>query len=351
MKSRIKSWKRPSEMTVYSGSPSLWGSKGKPVPNGVAQMSLGDCWFLSAASAIAEQPERIKRVIWNDSYDKNGAFRYFFWVKNKWHGVNIDDRLPMSGSYPYATQRSKDGAWWMPLMEKAYAKLDQNYERIIAGMGYEGLRTLTGMPTYYINNKRGGAKDESWKLLKALADKNFPMTTPCCNNIGETYRLVSGHAYTLLNVLQLSNGQKLARVRNPWNSERYNGPWSDKSDKWTAKFKQEAGYVDSNDGAFFLPFDLYVTEFWGASVALYQPYKGFHQENYMQSVRSQTFTVNNPAEQEFYVMAETYSDRNFPRTCNPENNSVLYMYGPDNKMVGTYGFIGWRGFGFAGLAG
>jgi len=40
-------------------------------------------------------------------------------------------------------------------MEKAYAKLDQNYERIIAGMGYEGLRTLTGMPTVYLSNNYG----------------------------------------------------------------------------------------------------------------------------------------------------------------------------------------------------
>ena len=133
IKKGVTTWKRPSEMG-YSGSPSLWGSLGKPVPNGISQMSLGDCWFLASASALAEQPERIKRVVWNDSYDKNGAFRYYFWVKNKWHGVNIDDRLPSrawgSQFRPWATQRSKNGAWWMPLMEKAYAKLDVNYERL-----------------------------------------------------------------------------------------------------------------------------------------------------------------------------------------------------------------------------
>jgi len=28
---------------------------------------------------------------------------------------------------------SKAHAWWMPLLEKAYAKLDQNYDRIIGG--------------------------------------------------------------------------------------------------------------------------------------------------------------------------------------------------------------------------
>jgi len=35
MEKGISTWKRPSEMG-YSGSPSFWGSKGKPVPNGIS---------------------------------------------------------------------------------------------------------------------------------------------------------------------------------------------------------------------------------------------------------------------------------------------------------------------------
>lgn len=35
----------------------------------------------------------------------------------------------------------------MPILEKAYAKLDQNYDRLVAGNGDEALRALTGMPT------------------------------------------------------------------------------------------------------------------------------------------------------------------------------------------------------------
>jgi hypothetical protein len=327
LKSGVKVWKRPAEM--YSGSPSLWGSLGKPSPVGISQMSLGDCWFLAAASSLAEQPERIKRVVWNDSYDKNGAFRFYFWVKDKWHGVNIDDRLPSrnwgSSFRPWATQRSINGAWWMPLMEKAYAKLDQNYERIIAGMGYEGLRTLTGMPTLYVSHNRGADKTKSWNDLYPLTKRNFPMTTPCCHNGGKD-GLVSGHAYSLLDLVQLSDGTKLAKVRNPWASERYTGDWGDSSSKWTAAFKKEVNFTSGNDGTFFMPFDTYVTYYWGVSIAAYQPWKGFAQQNIKQNVRSTTWTITNPSEQEMNVVAETYSDRNFPRTCNPNNNYVVYLY-------------------------
>jgi len=86
-------------------------------------------------------------------------------------------------------------------------------------MGYEGLRTLTGMPTVYLNHGRGTnstANTERYDLLKTLSEKNIPMTTPCCNSASGPDGLISGHAYTLLDVLQLSTGTKLAKVRNPW---------------------------------------------------------------------------------------------------------------------------------------
>jgi len=74
----------------------------------------------------------------------------------------------------------------------------------------------------------------------------------------------------------------------------YTGDWSDKSTKWTAALKKEVGFVDANDGAFFLPFDTYVTNYWGDSVSMYQAYKGYHQENLNLAVRTKTYTVNNP---------------------------------------------------------
>ena len=79
-------------------------------------MNLGDCWFLASASALAEVPERVRNIVWNEEYNPKGAFRFYFWVQNGWYGVNIDDRLPASGNRPWATLSSTQGAWWMPLL-------------------------------------------------------------------------------------------------------------------------------------------------------------------------------------------------------------------------------------------
>lgn len=80
----------------------------------------------------------------NTEYSDSGIFRFKFYIRGQWHYVNIDDRLPVkewgSGFRPWATGHSKNYAWWMPLLEKAFAKLNQNYDRIIGGNGAEGLR-------------------------------------------------------------------------------------------------------------------------------------------------------------------------------------------------------------------
>lgn len=95
-----------------------------------------------------------------------------------------------------------------------------------------------------------------------------------------------------------------------------------------------------------MPFKNYAEEYWGTSVALYQPYNGFKQISVSQKKRALHWKVSNPSNQEMYIVGETYSGRNFPRTCDPKNNYVLYMYNEDDEQVGSYGFIGRRGWGF-----
>lgn len=58
-------------------------------------------------------------------------------------------------------------------------------------------------------------------------------------------------------------------MRNPWSTEGYYGPFSDKSNYWTASYKQQVNYVNANDGKFFMPAKMYFQAFDTASVAIY----------------------------------------------------------------------------------
>lgn len=160
----------------------------------------------------------------------------------------------------------------MPLLEKAYAKFEATYDRIQGGLGHQSLRTLTGMPSYRVNFQQQNSQ-ELWNFIKVLTDKGYPITTGCCQHRGKGYGGVSGsHAYTLQDLVTLSNGVRLAKIRNPWSSEAYRGDWSDHSSKWTAKLKREVGHTKANDGVFFYPWDKYVTNYKAISFALHQRY-------------------------------------------------------------------------------
>ena len=44
----------------------MFGSVGKPIPQGIAQGGLGDCWFLASLAAVADfTPKAISYLITN----------------------------------------------------------------------------------------------------------------------------------------------------------------------------------------------------------------------------------------------------------------------------------------------
>jgi hypothetical protein len=48
---------------------------------------------------------------------------------------------------------SRDGAMWLVLLEKAFAKLGVNYTNIHGGPGYKALEYLTGAPAAVHNSE------------------------------------------------------------------------------------------------------------------------------------------------------------------------------------------------------
>jgi len=95
--------------------------------------------------------------------------------------------------------------------------------------------------------------DEIFDIISASDKKEFLMSASCdisWNN------MVRGHAFTILGAHTLMKDgavyKKLIKIRNPWSSEMYTGPWSDSDTRWTADFKSQVGLVEKNDGVFFI---------------------------------------------------------------------------------------------------
>lgn len=102
---------------------------------------------------MAEWPERIEKVFKNYDQDK-GIYEFEMWRKGEPVKVVVDDRLPtVNGRYTQMAGQSRNGAWWLPLLEKGAAKYWGRYENMNGGNGWEAFNQLTGYPSSGISIK------------------------------------------------------------------------------------------------------------------------------------------------------------------------------------------------------
>jgi hypothetical protein len=132
--------------------------------------------------------------------------------------------------------------------------------------------------------------------------KNFPVTASCCNKVkGGIDGLITGHAYSFLEIADLkdSSGKivhTIAKVRNPWGSEKYSGPFSDDDDSWTKEWSDQVDLKVADDGIFWMPYKNFLKFFRKADVAYTGNYK-HAVKKFTPTVRQSKLVVNNPVDQ------------------------------------------------------
>ena len=104
--------------------------------------------MLSSASALAEWPDRIKKLF--DQRDLGSSdIALTLYIKGIPTKVYVDQYIPTkSGNMPvFADPSPISGSFWVAILEKAYAKVNRNYEGINFGFMSEAMRTMTGAPS------------------------------------------------------------------------------------------------------------------------------------------------------------------------------------------------------------
>ena len=178
-------------------------------------------------------------------------------------------------------QQGDDGSLWGAILEKAFSKFWGNYARTEGGWMEMAVRTMLGAPYFDFYNPNQSI-DYLWSTL-STADNGFDIitaATPGGGNHDITWEngLAHSHAYTVVGVKELSNGVKLVKMRNPWGSEGYSGPWSDGSSEWTDELKAEVDLVqDTRDGFFYIDIQNFKDSFAWTTVS-YDTEGWFHDE-------------------------------------------------------------------------
>ncbi|XP_022303003.2 calpain-1 catalytic subunit-like isoform X1 [Crassostrea virginica] len=257
-------WKRPPE---FARNPCLF-SKGTARYD-IGQGSIGTCWFLASVANVADNRILLKRIIPKDSYpvgtsEYDGIFHCRFWRFGVWDDVFIDDYLPIIyGNQIYSARSNTDpNEMWVPLLEKAFARLYGSYTEVSGGSASDSYMALTGGVPEDINLKELTIEPEQLhtRVRNALSS-GAAVTCSTSDEFERQHGLLGSHVYTLNGAVTV-RGTRLFRLRNPWGSTEWTGPYSDGSEEW----KRIERYVDApnrDDGEFYISLD-YVLYFFSS---------------------------------------------------------------------------------------
>ncbi|XP_077370295.1 calpain-10 [Festucalex cinctus] len=217
---------------------------------------LGDCWFLCACSVLLKNKHLLDKVfppnqpLWGDS-NYRGCFRFHFWETGHWTEVTVDDRLPCVESALCFSRCHAPSAFWVALLEKAYAKRHGSYERLWAGQVSEALVDLTGglaecwsLSHFGSDGEQRTPKENRNQAARKTLQLDIidPLRATCALSCstqsipGGDSELGQHHAMTVMEWLDAKtlagSPVRLFRIRNPWGRCCWGGAWTEGGAGW-----------------------------------------------------------------------------------------------------------------------
>ncbi|KAH7385464.1 hypothetical protein DE146DRAFT_207055 [Phaeosphaeria sp. MPI-PUGE-AT-0046c] len=260
----------------------------------VVQGANGDCWFIAAVATICSNPQLMSKVC-VEKDEECGVYGFVFYRDGEWIYTVVDDNLYLTNSdfdaygdrydptgvketkykknYQtgsealYFASCSDENETWLPLLEKAYAKVHGDYNSIAGGISGEAVEDLTGGVTTKILTGRILSKERLWKeLLQVNKDFLFSASSPGSYGDDSNARrgLALNHAYSIIKAVDAEGEdgkmERLVLIRNPWGSRanaamgEWTGPWSDGSAEWTPYWMKKLDHKFGDDGLFWMSY-------------------------------------------------------------------------------------------------
>ena len=301
--------------------------------------SLGDSAAAAAAAAASQEvasssaafdPHALcdeNRKILQETYEFLEQDRF------RKHGPTVAGRSRYNSTVPSRLERlitSNDLAYskakhqqlWVPLLEKAYAKVHGCYKAISGGHIAEAFLDLTGAPTVvYDLQSRDFDGRTFWYQLLSYRKRRLPMG---CGTSTSQAGIIGMHAYSILDVLEVRNVNvdffrnelqsgtlgnvsgftefdgkvRLLRIRNPHGKGEWKGNFSDTSPVWerllanernrhgnssssSAAAGSQLSRTMKDDGVFYMDYDSFLMGFSNVDVVL--AFEGNHAKSFATS--------------------------------------------------------------------
>eukprot|EP00730_Choanoeca_flexa_P003840 TRINITY_DN11517_c3_g5_i2.p1 TRINITY_DN11517_c3_g5~~TRINITY_DN11517_c3_g5_i2.p1 ORF type:complete len:737 (+),score=138.09 TRINITY_DN11517_c3_g5_i2:92-2302(+) len=290
-------WRRFADTELDGYEPCLFAENASS--EHVTQGQLGNCWFVSAMAVVAQQPDLIRRLVQHDVLSPSGHYDVRLCKNGEWQTVRVDDWFPCRGR-KLAYSKGRLGQLWVPLVEKAVAKVHGSYEALDSGTIAEGFAMLTGYPCESfrlmikgrpaVQSERvdGGrspqpeptpaANDDNpnylWTLLSSYRDADYLLGASIEGSMIEDENgqevpdptavlpsgLLSRHAYSVLDVVSMDDHGhhfRMVKIRNPLGHDRWQGSWSFGAPNWRrfAAVREACRPERCGSGVFWMSYD------------------------------------------------------------------------------------------------
>jgi hypothetical protein len=209
----------------------------------IKQGANGDCWWLAAVATVAHRKDLMEKVcVARD--EECGVYGFVFQRDGEWVSTIVDDNLYLSASdfdyygdtYDSTGRKAREhrkkyqtgsealyfarcddaNETWLPLLEKAYAKVHGDYDAIQGGWAGEGVEDMTGGVTSVIVTNRVLKKDSLWREM-ANSDGEFVFALSASGTGWDSQRngLALNHAYSILHATEEvgEDGQRVRLVK------------------------------------------------------------------------------------------------------------------------------------------
>ncbi|KAF9429931.1 hypothetical protein BGZ94_008970 [Podila epigama] len=229
-------------------------------PDDIKQGALGDCWLIASLATLTNIPGLIEQLCVKKN-EQVGVYGFIFFKDGDWVSTVVDDQLcyqvhPLNLKKSLFFSSCKDEReTWLPLLEKAFAKIHGDYESLEGGSSSEGTEDLTGGVSSGLFTSDILDVNKFWEVEMQRVNKDALMGCGIRYHdpSGERHGLVSGHAYSVLRTGVVDN-ERLVQLRNPWGQMEWNGDWSDQSEKWTPENMALLNQQEKDDGKFWMSY-------------------------------------------------------------------------------------------------
>ncbi|KAK4501458.1 hypothetical protein PRZ48_007267 [Zasmidium cellare] len=163
----------------------------------IEQGNIGDCWWMSAIAALCSRSDLLRKVC--VAWDQDcGVYGFVFYRDGAWIHTVVDDCLYLTDKDYISSKEAKlnndsfsgrttfqrgssalhfakcvnSDYIWLPLLQKAYAKVHGDYQALISGYAKEGMVDITGGIGEGIPTEDTKDRERLWQELYKMHEEN-----------------------------------------------------------------------------------------------------------------------------------------------------------------------------------